>query len=142
MKQSKRLIALPLAAAVLTAGAAAVWSPKSCGCVDPWVGVAFAICQPEMKDPSGLTARSVADGLAKSLAGKNVGVNSLPFAESTYDCALALSPNRTVRCRWWLWEQAAIAQPSYRGFDVVVATDSSGVFRSVQVIPITHVSSR
>jgi hypothetical protein len=110
--------------------------------VDPWIGVAYAIGQPEMKDPSGLTAKSVATGLAKSLAGKKVGVHSLPFAESTYDCALALSPSRTVRCRWWLWEQPAVAQPSYRGFDVVVSTDPSGVFRSVQVIPITHVSSR
>ena len=135
--RTRRLLAAPLLAATLTGGAAATYVPISCGCIDPWASIAYAIGRPEMKSPAGLTPRVIADGLAKNLRGKKVGIRDLPFTTSTYDCAVAKSPERTIRCRWWIWEVPG-TDLDYKGFDVVVTTTPGGVFQRVQVVPIRH----
>ena len=138
MKNSRRFAPLPLAAALLTTGATVTYVPISCGCVDPWSGIAYSIGQPDMKDPSKLTAKAIADGFARKLSGKKVGVHSLPVSTSTYDCAIASSPQRTVRCRWWLWEIPNTYDVNYKGFDVIVTTGTDQTFRKIEVIPIRH----
>jgi hypothetical protein len=138
MSKSRKLLPLPLIAATLTAGATATYSPIGCGCTDAWINVALAIDRPDMTNSFELTPRLVADGLAKQLTGKKVQTSSLPIATSTSDCALAVSPERTIRCRLWLWEGQEKYVVDYKGFDVIVTTDAAGMFRKVQVIPIAH----
>ena len=137
--KSRRWMTIPLLAAVLTAGAATTYSPIGCGCVDAWYSLSYAIGRPDMKNSHELTPRLVADGLARKLSGKTVGVRDLPIATSTSDCAVSDNPERTIRCRLWLWEKT---EPKYtvdsRGCDIIVTTDSNKKFKRVQVIPIHH----
>ena len=128
----------PLLAATLVAGAATTYSPISCGCIDAWQGVAFRAGHKNLQDSHALTPRLLADGLAKQLTGKKVWADEMPSAMSTYDCAQAYSPERTVRCRWWLWKNANSNGIDYKGYDVVITTDSNDYFKKVLVIPIAH----
>ena len=84
-----------------------------------------------------ITARRVADAISRKLSGRVVTIRDLPFATSTYDCALATSPERTIRCRWWLWESGE----DRKGFDVVVSTTASGLFEHVMVTPVMYIQS-
>jgi len=128
----------PLLAATLVAGAATTYSPIGCGCIDAWQGVAYRAGYRNLTDSRALTPRLVADGLARQLSGKKVSAYDMPSAMTTYDCAQAISPERTVRCRWWLWENERPYGVDYKGFDVVITTDANDYFKNVQVIPIAH----
>ena len=135
MRAPRRLIrAIPLLLVCSIAGASAVWVPIACGCVDAWQTVAWGIGRKDIRDPAQITAQVIADGLAKTHEGKVVSARDLPFTTSTYDCAASISPTRTVRCRWWLWE----SDSGKKGFDVMVETSSDGVFQRVTVVPITY----
>ena len=124
---------MPVALACSVAGATAVWTPIACGCDDLWPNITWAIERRDLPLEQ-LNARVIADGLAKVLSGKVVSQKDLPYVTSLYDCAVALSPTRTVRCRWWIWE-SSIGQ---KGYDVVVFTTEAGLFQRVTVTPIVH----
>ncbi len=137
--KARRWISVPAFAAVLTASAATTYSPIGCGCVDAWLSLSYAIDRPDIKNSHELTPRLVADGLARKLSGKKVGVRDLPFATSTYDCAVSENPERTIRCRLWLWEKTEPKYTvDYRGFDIIVTTQANKTFKRVTVIPIHH----
>ena len=127
--------AIPLAFACSIASAAAVWTPIACGCVDAWETVAWGIGRKDIKRADQITARAIADGLAKKYQGKVVRPRDLPFATSTYDCASASTPSHAIRCRWWLWESGS----DKKGYDIEIRTDRAGVFQRILVVPVVYV---
>jgi hypothetical protein len=138
MKIGRLLIrSFPWIAACTVASAAAVWSPISCGCVDAWQSIASGIGRDDLKSANGLTAQIIADAISHQLSGKTVTIRDLPFSTSTYDCAMSTSPTRTIRCRWWIWE----SDYDQKGFDVIVFTTTSGIFKRVSVIPVQYIQS-
>ena len=138
MSKSRKLLAFPLVLSTLVAGAAGTYTPIACSCVDPWVSLAAFIDRDDIDSSFGLTPRVVADGLAKKLSGSVVGLDDLSFAETPYDCAVATSPQRTLRCRLWLWERRDAGGPDHKGYDIVISTTPAGKFSRVDVIPIHH----
>jgi hypothetical protein len=127
--------ALPLLLVCSLAGAATVWTPIACGCVDAWQSVAWGIGRKDLKGPDDITAHVIARGISKEFGGKVVRARDLPFTTSIHDCADASSPVSTIRCRWWLWE----SHTGMRGYDVTIQTTPSGIYQHVQVVPITWV---
>jgi hypothetical protein len=126
---------IPFALACSVAGAATVWSPITCGCVDPWQTIAWDIGRDDLKSSGELTAKVIADGLSRKLSGKPVNIRDLPISSSTQDCALSVSPTRTIRCRWWVWSSGE----DQKGFDVIVFTNESGIFQHASVMPVTYI---
>ena len=136
MKISRKSLALtPLVLAIGVAAGAVTYSPISCGCADPWQYVADGLSL-NIRDSNQLNAKVIAEGLKRTLSGKVVEIKDVPFAGTMEDCALSNSPNRVIRCRWWLWE----ASDRIKGFDVVVSTTPDKIFRRADVYPIEHVA--
>ncbi len=125
---------LPLVLACTLAGAAAVWTPIACGCVSAWESIAYGIGRKDISRAGQITARAIADGIAKEYQGKIVRRRDLPFATSIDDCATSTSPSPTIRCRWWLWESAS----GKKGYDVVIRTARNGVFEHVAVVSVVY----
>jgi len=128
---------LPFIAASSVGSAAAVWSPISCGCLDPWESITIDLELKNVRSSNDITAKLIADAVSRKLSGRSVTIRDMPFSTSTYDCALATSPTRTIRCRWWLWESG----DDRKGFDVVVSTTASGLFERVSVTPVFYIQS-
>ena len=125
---------LPFALACTLAGAATVWTPIACGCVSAWETIAYGIGRKDISRPEQITARAIADGLAKEHQGKIVRARDLPFATSIDDCAASGAPSPTIRCRWWLWESAS----GKKGYDVVIRTAKNGLFEHVSVVSVVY----
>ncbi len=125
---------LPLVLACTLAGAATVWTPIACGCVSAWETIAYGIGRKDISRPGQITARAIADGLAKEFQGKLVRPRDLPFATSIDDCAASSSPSPTIRCRWWLWESTS----GKKGYDVVIRTAKNGTFEHVSVVSVVY----
>ncbi len=139
MKAMRNLTrSLPLLLAASLASAGVVWSPIACSCLSAWEDIATGLGRFDLKSPDQLTARLVADAIKAKFSGKVVSASDMPFAFSTHDCADSSSPERTVRCRWWLWESSG---GSKKGYDVVVLTTPQGVFQHVSVTPVQHVAA-
>ena len=128
---------LPLLLAASLASAGVTWSPIACSCLSAWEDIATGLGRFDLKSPDQLTARVVADAVKAKFSGKVVLASDMPFAFSTYDCADSSSPERAIRCRWWLWESDG---GSKKGYDVVVSTTPQGVFQRVTVTPVQHLA--
>jgi hypothetical protein len=129
---------LPLLLAASLASAGVSWSPIACSCLSAWEDIATGLGRFDLKSPDQLTPRLVADAVKAKFSGKAVSASDMPFAFSTYDCADSSSPERAVRCRWWLWESSG---GSKKGYDVVVSTTPQGVFQRVSVTPVQYMTA-
>ncbi|GAB3357583.1 hypothetical protein GCM10027430_27030 [Lysobacter tyrosinilyticus] len=137
MRLSRSLVkSTPLLLAGCIGGAATVWSPISCSCVDAWEDLAAGAGLSDIQSPDQLTARAIADGLRDKFSGKAISPEGLPSTGS-YDCAAMGTTSHTIHCTWWVWT----AGNSMKGYEAFFHTDSQGIFKSVSVSPIQYIDA-
>lgn len=134
MKHLRKLTKVaPFLLAGCVGGATAVWSPISCSCLSAWEDIATGLGHFDVNNPDQLTAEFIANAIRDKFSGKPIQAKDLPFATTTTDCIDGNTPDKAIRCTWWLWE----SDTRKKGYDVLVATDSRGAFQRVVVTPVT-----